>query len=143
MRRNASKADIAAVRELVQALDRAIVGRDAAGLSRILADDFVGATPMGQAFAKVEYIAFHCHAHGGPVEIVSGPLDASRIRIHGGCAVVNRPVQVRKAGPRGRSERFWVQRIEVAIKRRGTWRLVSGQGTRVAAGRGRMPQGSR
>ncbi|HUJ43696.1 MAG TPA: nuclear transport factor 2 family protein [Opitutaceae bacterium] len=134
MRRNTLEADIAAIRELVRALDRAIVARDAAGLTRILSDDFVGATPMGQSFAKGDYIEFHCHAHAGPLEIVSGPLDASRIRIHGNCAVVNRRVQVRKSGPGDRVERFAVQRIEVGVKRRGGWRLVSGQGTRVAAG---------
>src|SRR5512135_2340643 len=101
MKGSTLKGNLSAVRELVRALDRAIVARDAASLARILSDDFVGANPMGESFAKVDYIEFHCHAHAGPREIVSGPLAASRIRIHGNCAVVNRRVQVRKTGPGG------------------------------------------
>ena len=128
------KADLSAVRELVRALDRAIVARDAAGLARILSDDFIGTTPMGEAFEKGGYIEFHCRAHAGPHEIDAGPPDAMRIRVYGNCAVVNRRVQVRKPGPGGRIELFAVQRIEVAVRRRGEWRLVSGQGTRVSTG---------
>jgi len=134
MRRSTLAADISAIRKLVRALDRAIVARDAAGLTALLSDDFVGTTPLGQSFAKGDYIKFHCQAHAGPQEIVAGSLDASRIRIHGNCAVVNRRVQVRKSGPGGRVEVFAVQRIEVAVRCRGKWQLVSGQGTRVAGG---------
>ncbi len=131
---DAGAADVSVIRELVRALDHAIVDRDAAGLDRILSDDFVGTTPTGDAFVKADYIAFHCHSHAGPHEVDSGPPDAARIRIHGDCAVVDRRVQVRKPGPGGSLEQFSVQRMEVAFRTQGGWRLISGQGTRVAAG---------
>jgi ketosteroid isomerase-like protein len=119
-------AAMAAVREL----DALLVRKDAAGLGRLLAEDFVGAIPTGEWFRREAYVAYHCRPDEGltSIEIAPGTTPIVRV-LDDRFAVVNRRVRVTRKAPDGREQAFAVQRIEVLSRDGDRWRIVSGQGT--------------
>jgi ketosteroid isomerase-like protein len=124
----------AAVLAAVAELDALLVRKDAAGLARLLVEDFVGVVPTGAWFRRDDYIAYHCRPGEGlaSVELAPGTSPVVRV-VEGRFAVVNRRAAVRRKAADGREQAFAVQRIEVLALRDGRWRLVSGQGTPVGA----------
>jgi len=132
LRAETAWSDRQAVLDAVHALDSAIVAKDAPALSALLLPDFIGAVPTGAAFAKDAYISFHTRATDGLIAIQSANGIEPTVRVYDGrFAVVNRRLEVRRAGQAGQVATYEVQRIEVLRLHDGRWRIASGQGTRV------------
>jgi hypothetical protein len=125
--------DRQAVLDVVHALDKAIVARDARGLGTLLLPDFIGVVPSGEAFTKNPYIAFHTRPSEGLVAIESVDGIKPAVRVYEGrFALVNRRLAVRRADPTGQVVAYEVQRLEVLRFEQGRWAIASGQGTRVS-----------
>lgn len=117
--------------DLVVSLDNALVAKDSIRLGTLLTDDFIGAVPTGQTYKRLAYIQFHCRPHVGLLSIKEKP-ETANIRIYGNTAIVNRRVEVVRAGQDGSSKELTVQRIEVCVLQNGKWYVAAGQGTEVA-----------
>ena len=119
---------------LIVSLEKALVAKDSVKLNSILTEDFIGAIPSGDWFTKADYIKYHCRPGVGLSDLKTEPIEKTNIRMYGTTAVVNRRVSVIRTWPDGRQEDLTVQRIEVCVKQKDDWKIVSGQGTRVAEG---------
>lgn len=117
---------------LIISFEKALVNKDSVKLKNLLSEDFIGAIPSGDWFNKRDYIKYHCRPGIGLSDLKTEPLEKTNIRIYNSTAIVNRRVSVVRVWPDGQRENLEVQRLEVCIKQKGEWRIVSGQGTRVA-----------
>jgi uncharacterized protein (TIGR02246 family) len=125
--------DRQAVLETLAALDAALLSKDASELLSLLEADFVGVVPAGIALSRSAYVVFHTRPSEGLRAIEPAATEEPTVRMFNGrLAVVHRRVSVSRADSSGRSEDFEVQRTEVLRRAAGRWRLVAGQGTRVA-----------
>lgn len=112
-------------------LENALINKDPFELDELIADDFIGATPTGEAFDKMSYIKHHCIPGFGIMALSGQDMEASNIRLYNDTAVINRRVHSQFKIPNGELLEYDVQRIEVFAKINDEWQLVSGQGTKV------------
>jgi hypothetical protein len=124
--------DRQAVLGALDALDAALLSKDASELLNLLEPDFVGVVPTGVVLSRGAYVVFHTRPDEGLLAIEPAAGEKPTVRMFDGrFAVVNRRVSVSRADSSGQSESFDVQRAEVLRLTAGRWRVVSGQGTRV------------
>ncbi len=89
------------VLDALSLVDRAQVEKDAQALDNALADNFIGATPTGEYFAKPAYIKHHCIPGFGLISLTHDDRRNTIIRFFGNTAVINRRVQVSYKIPNG------------------------------------------
>ncbi|HVO82129.1 MAG TPA: nuclear transport factor 2 family protein [Terriglobales bacterium] len=120
--------DQAAIREVVD-LERqskeAAIRRDVSFVERVLADDYVGISPLGAVITKADTVAARKAAQ---LQYDSIDISEMVVRVYGNTAVVTARAEVKGtdlgedfSGPY-RFTRVWV-------KRNGRWRTVSYQAT--------------
>src|SRR5215813_5655694 len=98
--------------------------KDPAVSKELLADDYLGATPTGQAQTKQQFIN---GVTAGTLFAGKAEMKDRKVRIYGDTAVSTGVVTGNVGGGKTRY-------IRVFVKRNNNWRLVSAQGTRIEGG---------
>ena len=117
---------------LLKQFDNSVAKKDSITLKKILTDDFIGSIANGQSFNKNSYISFVCGIHSKTREFKEESTAGWNIKISNDCAIVNRTVTYlfKTSGKKEPSE-VKVKKLEVCLKVKGKWMLVSIQGTEV------------
>ena len=111
---------------LLKQFDKAIAKKDSVTLQKILTDDFTGTIPNGESFKKNLFIQYHCNPHSKTRDIKDEPAKNWDIKISEGCAIINRVVTYLY-----KTNEVKVKRLDICLKIKGKWFIVSGQATEV------------
>jgi ketosteroid isomerase-like protein len=104
--------------------DRALIGADAAELSRIFADDYVQYDETGRSFSKQDVIQ---NQKSGAIRYVAMNSTGRRIRMLSGDIAIVRGSEEDEVERTG--QRFTVRYVymDVVVKRNGRWQIVGSQ----------------
>src|SRR6478735_4463621 len=80
------------IKDVVVALDNALVKKDSLTLKTLMSDDFIGVIPSGKYFNKTDYIKSHCRPNVGLMSIKAKSGGQDLVRIYENTAIVNRTV---------------------------------------------------
>lgn len=121
-----SKAE-AQINELEKRRFAAQVGKDAATLNQILADDLVYVHSSGTVENKAEFVA---NVLAG--KLVYGKIEVERaqVRFFGSVAVVTGTANM-EVSAQGKAQTLRLHYTDVYAKRKGRWQMVSWQSTRL------------
>jgi ketosteroid isomerase-like protein len=106
----------------------AVVKGDTSVLEKYLADDTIFTDPGGMVMDKAQFIA---DLKAGNLKLESSKLDDMKVHVHGNAAVVTYGT-TDKGAYKGKDTSGNYRWTDVFVKRKGSWQLVAGQGTRVA-----------
>lgn len=117
-----------AVLELERAYDDAVERGDVAGVGRILADDFIATSSRGELRSKAAELD---DMKPSPDYVMEGfNLDDINVRVFGGTAVATGRSTL-KVAYKGQSNTSVFRYTRVYVKRKGQWRAVAQQLTRL------------
>jgi uncharacterized protein (TIGR02246 family) len=114
--------------QLEQNWREAMLHRDTAAMSRLLAEDFLAITPNGLLQTKAETLAA---MRNGTWIVHSIDILEQRVRFFGKTAVVTSKARVRASTPRGERTGDYRYTRVYARDQRGTWRIVSFEASRI------------
>ena len=110
-----------AILQLERETMEAIKNKDAATLSRILADDFVLRSPAGADLNKTEFLKL---AQSIPVKILSVKGENLKVNVYGQVAVLTGVQRSTTQGDDGKEETSAGAFTDIFIKRQGRWLMV-------------------
>jgi len=116
------------IRQIEEQLRMAAIKNDAAGLERILADDYTNINASGLVRTKAEVIA---DVKSGAAKTTSLELSDIKVRVYGDSAILTCNGTA-KSQLRGQDTSGQFRRIRVFAKKQGRWQAVALQQTRIA-----------
>ena len=106
---------------------RALLQADTTGLSRLIADDFVEISRVGQLRTKAENLR---EIASGELKLTSVKYDSLAVRIHGDVAIL-RGVADNAGSYRGFPFRGKLRYTRIFVRRAGSWQAVAMQHTMI------------